>query len=200
MYSISPDNALLFGFASAAIGLVSFLPYIIDVLAGRTRPQRSSWLIWAVVTTLALVSQAAEGATHSLLFSGAQAIVTVAVFGLSIRNGTGCYMNPGDSVALGICAFAIFLWQVTDVPAYALACAIGVNTVAGSLTVLKSFRAPHTETLLTWGLGIVASGLGILSVGKGDPVLQAYPVYLFCLYLSVTTAILLGRFRTSLMA
>lgn len=195
MFQLSSDLALLFGLAAALTGMVSFLPYIVDILAGRTRPQRSSWLIWAVVTTLALVSQAAEGATQSLLFSGAQAIVTVAVFGLSIRRGTGSYMNPGDAVAIGVCTFAVIIWQMTNVPAFALACAIGVNSVAGALTVLKSYRAPETETLMTWVLGVVASAFGVLSVGSFDPILMAYPVYLFCLYLAVATAVLLGRAR-----
>ena len=195
MFQISSDLALLFGLASAITGFLSFLPYVIDILAGRTMPQRSSWLIWAVVTMLALASQMAEGATRSLLFSGAQAVMTLVVFALSIRRGAGSYMHPGDAIAIGVCAIAIALWQITDVPAYALACAIGVNSIAGTLTVVKSFRAPETETLATWVLGIVASAFGILSVGVLDPVLLAYPVYLFCLYVSVATAVLLGRAR-----
>ena len=40
------------GTASGALGALAFLPYIANVLQGRSSPQRASWLIWATISTI----------------------------------------------------------------------------------------------------------------------------------------------------
>ena len=57
----------------------------------------------------------------------------------------------------------------------------------------QAYRDPDSETMSTWGLSFVASICAIVSVGKLDAVLLAYPLYLFALNGAIVAAILLGR-------
>ena len=65
------------------------IPYIRDILRGTTRPHRGTWLVWAVLAIVVYGSQRADGATWSLLMSGAQAMLTGLIFILAIRRGVG---------------------------------------------------------------------------------------------------------------
>lgn len=183
----------MIGIVAFCLGVCAYISYTRDTLAGRTKPQRSSWLIWAVLSATAFFSQMDEGATTSLWYAGANFLVTAFVFVLSIRFGAGCYAQKKDMITLSVAAVAIALWVYTDTPLIALSIAIGINAMGTSLTVMKAYRDPGTETLSCWIVGTVASALGLISVGRFDPILIIYPTYLVCLYASVTLAIVLGR-------
>lgn len=62
----------IFALLALLLSLLAFFSYIRDTIACRTQPQRASWLIWSVLSSIAFFTQVAEGATTSLWFIGAQ--------------------------------------------------------------------------------------------------------------------------------
>jgi hypothetical protein len=198
---LDPDflAASVLGILAGALATFGLFPYVRDILMRRTLPRRSSWLIWTVVTAIAFLSQAAlPEAGASLWFSGAIAGGTAIVFLLSVPFGTGRLLDRVDAIALAFTAVALGIWAVTSDPGYALMVAVAISSVAGALTVQKAFLAPHTETLSKWLIGTVAASMAVASVGTSTPLLLAQPVYLLCLHVAVSIAILLGRHRTAL--
>lgn len=185
----------VFGVLSAVIGLFGYAPYIRDTVSGKNKPERCSWLIWSVLGTLAFFSQLYEGATQSLWFAGTQVSATILVFLLSIRKGAGHFMSVSYFVVLGIAAIGLYAWYFTETAAYALFLTIGVSFVGGSLTVRKAYHHPETETPLTWVLALLSSALALLSVGRIDWILLAYPLYLFTLYAAILMALFLANRR-----
>lgn len=195
---ITSDLALLtFGIASGVLSTFAYIPYIIDTIAGRTQPQRASWLIWSVLGSIALVSQIYEGATVSLWFAGVQVTGTVIVFALSIRAGSGVFLSKTDNFILVAAGIGLVLWYFTETAAYALAITISISLLGGVATVTKAWRDPDSETLITWVVSLIASVCAVLSVGKFDLIILAYPLYLLTLYCAFVIAILLGRVRDS---
>ena len=189
-----------FGVAAGVLSTFAYLPYILDTLAGRTNPQRASWLIWSVLGTIAFFSQVYEGASASLWFAAVQVSGTITVLLLSTVKGHGTYLRPVDYAALAAAAFGIVLWYFTENAAYALTITIGISLLGGVLTVAKSYQNPDSETLSTWVISLIASACALLAVGSFDPVLLAYPAYLFTLYVMFVGAILLGRMRRPVIA
>lgn len=181
------------GILSGVLSSLAFLPYIIDTLARRTRPERASWLIWSVLGSIAFFSQLHEGGGDSLWFAGAQVTGTAVVFLLSIALGVGGFLNRADAFVLTAAAGGLVLWYHTDTALYALVITICISLLGGTVTVAKAFRDPGSETMATWGMSWVASVFAILSVGRADPVLLAYPLYLFTLNGAIVLAILAGR-------
>ena len=195
----SAQILLFFGIASGALSTFAYIPYIIDTVARRTQPQRASWLIWSVLGSIALISQIYEGATSSLWFAGVQVSGTIIVFLLSITAGNGKYLSRTDYCILLAASIGLVLWYFTENAAYALAITISTSLLGGVATVTKAFYDPDSETLVTWVVSLVASICAILSVGKFDIIILAYPLYLFTLYLAFVAAIILGRFRQKLL-
>ena len=191
----SVEMQLIFGIASGVLSIFAFVPYILDTIARRTEPQRASWLIWAVLGSIAFMSQVFEGATSSLWFAGVQVASTIIILVLSIWVGTGKFLGKSDYMILVAASIGLLLWYFTDNAAYALAITISISLLGGMATIVKAYRDPESETLITWVVSLVASVCAILSVGVVDPTLLAYPLYLFTLYLGFIVAIVLGRAR-----
>jgi len=183
------------GILSGVLSTFAYVPYVIDTLAGRTQPQRASWLIWSVLGSIAFFSQVYEGASSSLWFAGVQVTGTIAVFVLSIRLGTGGFLDRRDCMVL-LCALAgLMLWYFTETAIYALGITISISLLGGSVTVLKAYRDPSSETLSTWMMSFIAASCAIVSVGTLDWILLAYPLYLFTLNGAIIFAMQLGHAR-----
>ncbi len=194
-YIFSP--LALFGLVSASLSTVAYLPYIRDTLLRHTQPQRASWLIWSVLGSIAFFSQLYEGATDSLWFAGVQVSGTITVFLLSIRLGVGGFLNRRDRYVLALAALGLVAWYLTNTAVYALAITISISLLGGAVTVRKAYLNPQSETLSTWACSCIASVFAILAVGRLDPVILAYPVYLFTLNSAIVAAVLLGRRGTA---
>jgi len=183
---------LWLGLTAAVLSFVAYIPYAIDTAAGRTRPQRASWLIWSVLSIIAFSVQFYEEASTSLWFAGSQAIASVLIFGLSLRKGTGSIFNSSDYITLVIAGVGVLLWYLTETAAYTLMITITISLLGGVATATKAWHDPESETLMTWVISLVASVLAILSVGESDLMLLAYPIYLLVLNLLLIGAILFG--------
>lgn len=199
-YLTSSDALWAFAAVSAVLSCMAYFPYIKDTLTGTTKPQRASWLIWSVLSTIAFASQLAEGAVQSLVFAGIQCSGTVVIFALSIRKGAGHLMTGRDGWIILAATCGLGLWYLTDSAAYALATSISISLLGGTATIAKAYRDPDSETLSCWVLGLAASVLAAVSVGMIDWVLLAYPFYLITLKGSIVTAVILGKRRDAAMA
>ena len=190
----SPVSPQVFcGLLAGVLAVVAYAPYLIDTAKGRTRPERATWLIWSVVASIAMGSQIYEGADKSLMFVGVKVSGTIIVFLMSIRLGAGVYLSRRNINLFGLTAVGVVIWYWAEDALFMLLITTGISILGGSVTVLKAYRDPESETLKTWVISLVASFFAIVSVGKLDIALLIYPVYLYLLYTSIVLATLLGR-------
>lgn len=183
---------VLCGVLAGILSVIAYIPYMIDTVMGRTQPERATWLIWSVVASVAMGSQIYEGASQSLWFVGVQVSATVVIFLMSITRGAGAYFSRRNINLFGITTIGLLIWFFAESAMVMLLITTGISILGGSVTVLKAYRDPNSETLSTWVFSLTASFLAVLSVGVMDIALLIYPVYLFCLYAAIVTAILLG--------
>ncbi len=187
----------LFGITSAVLSCFAYVPYVLDTIAGRTHPQRASWLIWSVLGSIALGSQIFEGAGPSLWFAAIQVGGTALIFLMSITRGNGTFLRRTDGFVLAAAGIGLVLWALTDTAVYALAITITISLLGGVVTVRKAYLFPHTETLAMWFTSFIAAGFAIAAVGAWNWVLLAYPLYLLVLNGAIVGAMLHGRTRVA---
>lgn len=186
------DRLALFGITSGVISAICYIPYIIDIFKGTTKPERATWFIWSVLTTILLFAQLAEGATHSIWLTLVQALGVILIFLLSIKYGSGG-LEKRDKIALAAAGAGLLLWYFTRQPAVALWLTIIIDFSGASLTIIKAYREPETETAITWLLSSIAGIFGALAVGSLSVVLLAFPVYVFVVNAFVYLAIYFGK-------
>lgn len=182
----------LFGIISALLNLAALFPYIYDIVKGKTKPERASWLIWTSLGLIAFFSQLAKGATNSLWMVGASVVGAITITSLSIKRG-GSSFSKLDKASLVTAFVGIILWFLTREAAIALFITIFVNAIGSFLTTVKAYRKPESETLLTWILATAGGLFCIFSVGQPNFILLVYPVYVFIANLLVALAIIIGK-------
>jgi hypothetical protein len=172
-------TAPVLGVLAGVVGIADTIPYVRDTIRGSTRPHRGTWLIWSVLAIVVFLSQRADGATWSLIMAAAQAVLTSAVFLLSIRRGEGG-LSPADVLMLTLAGGGVIGWIVADEPVIATACVVAADLIGAAMMVPKTYRDPGSETLATFALASLSGALATGAVGTLDPSLLLYPVY-YCL-------------------
>ncbi len=166
--------------------------YLRDILRGRTRPERTTWLIWSVLAVVAFASQLQLGAQWSLVYIGLTAAGSIIVYLLSLRHGTDGW-KAGDKLALAIAALGIALALAMRSPQMALFGVMLADFAGAVLTIQKAYRRPGSETTITWMLAGVAWLLTALSVGSRRFDLVVYPLYMAAICFAVPAAQVSGR-------
>jgi hypothetical protein len=185
------EPAPLLGVLAGVLGATDTVPYIRDTLAGRTRPYRWTWLIWAVLAIVVCASQWADGASWSLLMAAAQAVLTSVVLVLALPRGEGV-LGAGERAMLTVAAGGVLGWVVAGEPVVATACVIAADLIGVAMMVPKTYRDPESETLATFVLASVAGALAAGAVGRLDVSLLLYPVY-FCVANGAIAVLIMSR-------
>lgn len=168
----------LIGLVAGVVGLAGYAPYVRDILAGKTQPERTSWLIWTLEYAVLCAAQLAKGAGPALWLAGLQFVGVIIVYALSFKYGTG-RMDRRNAVLLVCVCLALSAWFFSSDATLTIWILITVEAVAGALTAIKVYRDPGSETLTMWALLAVAGGLGVFAIAPGNAaILYLYPIFL----------------------
>ena len=182
------------GYISGILVLLAAVPYVIGIFQGHSKPERMAWFIWSALGGISFFSQMAKGAGASLWLTGFQTLHDLIIFLLAIKYGMGGMLRR-DKIALALAVASLVLWYVTGEAAVALFTVIFADAIGGVLTIIKTYEHPTTEPLSAWVLTFIAGLFAIVSVGKFDWILLAYPIYIFVINLAISLTIILGLRR-----
>jgi hypothetical protein len=186
--------AVVLGSLAGVTSVLEALPYVRDVVRGKTRPHRGTWLIWSVLSVVALSSQAADGGSWSIVMVAADAVFTSLIFLLSMRRGEGG-LSACDLTVLAIAAVGIAAWALSSTAVLATIFVVSADTLAVGLMIPKTWRDPASETLALYVLASISGVLSALAVGALDLSLLLFPVY-FALANACLAAVIAGRRST----
>ncbi len=166
------------------------LRYVRDTLAGRNKPNRMTFLIWAAGPFIALAAGKISGGGWALL------PVFIGGFGPFLFFLASFY-NPAAYWKLGrldywcgrLAILALVLWIITKDPSIAVTFAILADALAAIPLLIQCWRHPETQTGFTFIIATLNAGLGLfLSIGL--PFSQiAFLVYLVVCDVAVVFAI-----------
>lgn len=182
------------GLIATVLGIIGAIPYLYNTYKKRTKPHRTAWLIFLILSIIAFASQYELGARASLLFYGWFVINNLLLLGLSLRKDGGYGdINRVNVICLALAVASIALWRITDSPFIALICVLIADGIGATLILVKAYKHPRTETMAMWALGSIATFLNVLAVGSTDFSLLAAPVQIFLFNVGITAALLFGR-------
>ena len=124
--------------------------YLRDTLAGRTKPNRVSWSLWALAPLISLGAafdaDADLWASIRVLIGG---IVPAVIFLASFINKNSYWrLGRFDWFCGALSLAALVFWQLADSPLVAVLLATTANTLATVPTFLKAWNYPETESRL----------------------------------------------------
>ena len=126
--------------------------YFRDTLAGRTKPNRVSWFLWALAP---LVSLSAAFSVDADIWASVRVLVGGVVPGVIFL---GSFFNRKSYWQLtwfdwfcgGLSLTALLFWQLASSPLIAVLLATAANTFASIPTFIKAWNFPETETRLIY--------------------------------------------------
>jgi hypothetical protein len=186
------DSTFWFGLAAVGVNAAGYVPYIRGILRGSVRPQRITWGIWTLLTTIAAVNQVANDGGYSTYFFASTTLLVLIVFVLSLRRGVGG-RSAFDATIL-IAALGLFVvWGFTRDTRTTTLIAIAIDGIGALPTLVKTYRRPETEAYAQWILAGVSGGLALLALGtRTDPILFCYPLYVIGMNAVIVLAKLCG--------
>lgn len=162
---------------ASVISIFAFVPYLKDVIKGKTKPHIFSWSIWTVMAGIAFFSQVAGGAGSGSLLLGLTTLMCFLIVVLSFKKGTKD-IEVVDWVAAAGSVVALVFWLLTKTPKLSVIIITLSDLLATYPTLRKTFKNPHQETGSFYFLNAVKYVLGMLAIEKYSLVTTLYPAYL----------------------
>jgi hypothetical protein len=179
---------------AAALAIGGYVPYLRATLRGETRPNRATWLIFAVAAGIAVVSSWAAGARVTLGVPLIYAVCCTVVFLIALRRGEGGWSRL-DRACLAGAVVGVGLWVVTGQPLLAIIACCIIDAAGAVPTVVKAWRDPAGEDGVSWILWLAAAALNIAQVREPIAAELLYPgVLTLCALL-----IVIARYRRVLL-
>jgi hypothetical protein len=183
------EIALIARKLAGIISLAAYVPYILSILRKETKPNRASWIIWAIVSTIIALSYREAGASYAFLAPVGYAVGSTIVFILSIRYGVGGW-TPFDRKCLIGAAISLVLWEIFDSPMSALLINLFINLLGTLPTARKALYQPETESKVAWSLFFLGSIVNLFAVENWTFSMAVYPVSMIFLIGIVTVPVL----------
>ncbi|RIL12150.1 MAG: hypothetical protein DCC75_00960 [Proteobacteria bacterium] len=181
---------------SAVISAAGAYAYIRDTLAGKTKPNRVSWSMWALAplvgTAAAIGSDADIWATVRTFLAG---FLPLLVFAASFVNPKSYWnLTTFDLLCGALSLLALVVWLGVDSPRLAILLAASGDGLACIPTVIKAWRYPETETGSTYIASFVSVVMVIPSIPAWNIENSAFQIYL----LIANTLLLIAVYRKRL--
>ena len=170
--------------------------YFRDTLAGRTKPNRVSWFLWALAP---LVSFSAAFSVDADIWASVRVLVGGVVPGVVFL---GSFFNRKSYWKLtwfdwfcgGLSLTALLFWQLASSPLIAVLLATAANTFASIPTFIKAWNFPETETRLIFINSFLSAVLIIPAIPVWNIANSAFQIGLML----TTGAFLVAVYRKSL--
>lgn len=176
-------------------GIISFLsvvPYIRDILKGKTHPNIVSWFTWTVITAIATAAafSAHEYRSGILTLAGTLATGTVVILGLKF--GVRKY-TTFDAVCQSLALAGLIWWQLTNDANFAIALGLITDFSAALPTFRHSWMKPTEETWQAFAISSFAAAITLISLTSFNLISLGFPVYLMLANLALSVIIIYRR-------
>lgn len=172
------DMPAFAGKVAGIVSLAAFVPYILAILRGETKPNRATWWIWTVVGFMLAASYYSSGANHSIWVPVSYVIGPLVTALLSIRFGEGGWSLFDRCCLLGA-GLSVMLWWVFSSPLVALLINIFIDFLGALPTIRKAYYKPEEEDRAAWGLFFIANAINLFAVEAWTLATASYTLYMF---------------------
>jgi hypothetical protein len=168
--------------------------YLLATLHGKAQPNIVSWSLWSLTALIAFTSQVSKGVGVEALVTLAVGIGPLAVVMASLLKGRHkIEITRLDLLWLALALLGIFLWIKTSDPLFALLMSIVSDIFSSIPTVVKSFRAPETESASAYSLTILSMTITLLALQRWEVMNWAFPLYILAINLTFVVLIMLPK-------
>lgn len=152
---------------------IGYVPYIRDILKGKTRPHPYSWFVWGFATIVIAALQLSDNAGVGAYVTLCTGSIAFLVFILSLRFST--QITRSDTIFFVAALVATAVWLVAEQPVLSITLLVGIDMLGFIPTIRKSWNTPYSETLTLYQIGTLRHFLSIFALQSYSYVTVLFP-------------------------
>jgi hypothetical protein len=168
-------NHALIGQVAGVMALVQVIPYVVSILRGHTKPERTTYFIWLILNVVTTTSYIAVGARTTIWTGIAYTFTAFLIFGLSIKHGMGGF-STFDIVCFLLAMTGIIVWLSTKDALLTLYFGTFVSFIAYLPTIKKAYFLPETENTLSWTMTACTAVVNVCALTTLKPSFALPPI------------------------
>lgn len=169
----------IIGIVATLLVFIGYIPYIKDIIKGKTKPHMYSWFVWGISTLIAFGLQFSGSAGIGSLVTLAAGLICFLVIGLGFKYKVKVKITQSDTIFLILSLFTLVLWLLAHQPVLSSILITIIGLLGFVPTVRKSWQAPYSETLSFYFINTFRFLLNILALPVYTIVTALYPITWF---------------------
>ncbi|KKP46792.1 MAG: hypothetical protein UR39_C0008G0024 [Candidatus Woesebacteria bacterium GW2011_GWA1_33_30] len=170
------DFKNILGIIATILVFLGYVPYVRDIINGKTKPHIYSWFIWGFVTLLAFALQLSDKAGSGAFVTLAAAIMCFVVIFFGFKYKAKVKIVKTDTIFLILAIISLGLWIIAKQPVLSILLTVMVDLLGFAPTIRKSWNNPFSETLSFYYLNSIRFGLAIIALQKYSLLTALYPI------------------------
>ncbi len=169
------DIKEIIGIITVVLGVIGYIPYLKDTVAGKTKPHVYTWFVWSLVAFIVFALQISDEAGAGAWVTLVAGILSFLIFLLGLKRGDKDITTSDTAFFIAALA-ALVLWLVAGQPIVSITLLVTVGILGFLPTLRKSWNKPHSETLSTYAINAARHGLSVFALSEYTVVTWLFPV------------------------
>lgn len=179
-----------FVFLGLALNFIGTFSYLVETIKGRVKPNKVTWFLWAVVPLIAFSAEIKKGVGLASLMTFMVGFGPLLVFLASFINRKSFWKAQTlDYICGAISLVGILLWYITKEGNVAILFSIIADGTAAIPTMIKSYKAPETESYNVFLLSAISALITLLTIREWNFAHYGFPLYIFLICIILTSLI-----------
>ena len=163
------------------VSILGGAAYIRDTLLGSTKPNRVTFLVWAIAPLTGAAASFSAGVTWAMLPVFISGFIPLLILITSFANKHAYWKLGAFDYVCGIFALlALLLWALTKDSDIAIVFAILSDAFAVLPTLRKAWKFPETETSIAYIAALFTALTSFSELSTYSFAAYAFPTYLSC--------------------
>ena len=179
-----------FVIVGAIIATGGSLSYLLDTLKGKVKPNKVSYLLWAIAPLIAFFAEIKQGVGLPALMTFMVGFLPLTVLVASFVNKNAAWKLSSFDVTCGALSLVgLVLWFITKSGNIAIVFSILADALAALPTIVKAFNSPETESAWPYFTGTISATLTLLTLQVWNIATCAFPVYILLVSLVIAALV-----------
>lgn len=170
---------IIFGLISAIIGVISFLPYLKDIFARKTKPHIYTWLIWTIIQGIGVIAMIIDGAGAGSWALVIGTLFIFFIFLLSFKYGSK-KITKFDTALLISAIIAIIIWIIQKDPLISVILICIIDFAGFIITYKKIYKEPESETISLYFMYALSNMFALFAMSQYTVITSLYTTFLLC--------------------
>jgi hypothetical protein len=166
----------IIGIVAVVLTFIGYIPYIRDILKGKTEPHLYSWILWSVVTAIAFALQMSDNAGSGAWVTAAACLLCTTVFVLSLIKKSKKDIVWTDTLFFVLALISLALWLIAKQPVLSAILTTTTDLLGFVPTVRKSWNRPYTETTSFYYINSFRFALAVVALQRYTLLTALYPI------------------------